>query len=122
MANIRVRIWLMSVIFGLALVTGCGKDSGTDSDSDSSTSTVESSSVTCSQDKLCKGTYTSNVESGKGLLNGPCNISYVDGGQSFKIVFQKSDACDFKWVQATGDTATYWANLVNVNNKLTVQH
>ena len=46
MANIRVRIWLMSVIFGLALVTGCGKDSGTDSDSDSSTSTVESSSVT----------------------------------------------------------------------------
>jgi hypothetical protein len=116
-----------------ATVAGCGSSS-TDSESDDSTSdsddstsdsddsTVESSTVTCSQDALCKGTYSTNVVTGEGSLNGPCNVSYVDGGQTVKIVFVKSDTCDFNWVKAEGETGTYWLNLVNVNKKLTVHH
>jgi hypothetical protein len=108
---------LVALLLGVFLaVAGCGSSS-TDSEvvEEVAVAAPVSSTVTCSQSSLCSGTYTTNVVAGAGLLNGPCQVNYVDASDVVTIVFEKGDTCDFSKVVASGDVGSAWAALASVN-------
>ena len=118
---------LMALLLGLFfVVSGCGSSSTkTDvvEEVEEVTTVEESSTVTCSQTNLCVGTYSTNVVSGEGSVNGPCPVKYIDSSDTVTIVFDTVDTCDFRRISASGETGSNWAALASsVSNRLVIHH
>ena len=116
---------LVALLLGAFLaVSGCGSSS-TDSEvveEEAAEVAVVSSTVTCSQTNLCVGKHSTNVITGEGKLNGPCQVSHIDASDQVTIVFEVGTTCDFKKVIASGDAGSAWANVVKLSDDGVLVH
>ena len=116
MVKIESRAALMMTFLCLALVTGCGKDSSTESGTALSTED-------CGKEKSCEGTY-STLSSDNKEWTGVCEVKQVDSGEWTKIWFLRPmKACGFKSIQAQGSVGSDWATLASgADREFMVEH
>ena len=111
MHKIQIRHLLLLTFFSLALITGCSKESSTDSGTDTAEEEATLSKKDCGNGKNCQGTY-STLSSDDKEWSGVCEVKQVDSGDWTKIwLVRPMTNCGFKWIRAQGNVGSVWASL-----------